>query len=213
MAQSKKEDRGEIIMTKIAFFNNKGGVGKSTSVINVAHAMSKRGKRVVVLDCDLQQNTFKFFSDVPEMEFTDDERPTRYENIDIAFLYSGEENYAPDGYDYVICDLPPSLDERTTRIMSSCDYVFVPLKLGKFAVQGLPKVTEAIAPTNAKIGGIFVCMYDKKNTSDIEFDKAVRDIIGGNLTMKSRIPYYRRGKNSDSRYAADNIRQRERSEH
>jgi chromosome partitioning protein len=48
-------------MMRIAFFNNKGGVGKSTAVINVAHRLSKLGKQVLVCDCDDQRNTFEFF--------------------------------------------------------------------------------------------------------------------------------------------------------
>jgi cellulose biosynthesis protein BcsQ len=106
-------------MIKLCFFNNKGGVGKSTTAINVAHAMSKLGKRVVVVDCDTQRNTFKFFSDVPELEFVDDECATRYDNLDVAFMFDGEKSYTPEGYDFVMFDLPPALDTRTTAIVSS----------------------------------------------------------------------------------------------
>ena len=68
-------------MTKIAFFNNKGGVGKSTSAINVAHAMVQYGKKVLVIDCDNQQNTFQFFT---EGQNTDYRSSTRYEKLDIT---------------------------------------------------------------------------------------------------------------------------------
>ena len=68
-------------MKTIAFFNNKGGVGKSTATINVAHSMSVIGKRVIVVDCDSQQNTYRFFANNP------DQRETRYENTEIESLY------------------------------------------------------------------------------------------------------------------------------
>jgi cellulose biosynthesis protein BcsQ len=158
--------------------------------------MAKLRKRVVVLDCDNQRNAFKFFSDIPETEFVDDQVPTRYENLDVAFLWNGEENYAPDGYDYVIMDLPPSLDERAVRIAESCDYVFIPIRLGQFSLQGMANTIETLAPTNAKIGGYFVCMYDKKNSSHIELDKMFRENMGGALVMKTRIPQSKSIENS-----------------
>lgn len=43
-------------MKKIAFFNNKGGVGKTTLVYHVAHMMVDRGQRVLLLDLDPQSN-------------------------------------------------------------------------------------------------------------------------------------------------------------
>ena len=45
--------------TTIAFLNYKGGVGKSTSTVNVAKALHDLGKRVLVIDADSQGNASK----------------------------------------------------------------------------------------------------------------------------------------------------------
>ncbi|WP_438432126.1 ParA family protein [Gorillibacterium sp. sgz500922] len=42
--------------TTISFINVKGGVGKTTIILNLAHALQQLGKRILLIDMDLQQN-------------------------------------------------------------------------------------------------------------------------------------------------------------
>lgn len=45
----------------IAVYNFKGGVGKTTTLVNLACAMAMSGKRVLIVDADPQANTTAFF--------------------------------------------------------------------------------------------------------------------------------------------------------
>lgn len=83
-------------MKSIAFYNNKGGVAKTTSVLNVAYIIGEVYKcKVLVVDCDGQQNASRFFADTisdtgidsvlinSSVSPTESLSHTRYENIDI----------------------------------------------------------------------------------------------------------------------------------
>ncbi|HEV3136238.1 MAG TPA: AAA family ATPase [Pirellulales bacterium] len=55
-------------MKTIAFFNNKGGVGKTSLVYHLAHMFSERGVSVVAIDLDPQANLSSMFVDEDRME-------------------------------------------------------------------------------------------------------------------------------------------------
>ncbi len=97
----------------IAFANNKGGSGKTTTCSNVGCAMALSGKKVLLLDGDMQLNlTLSFFDEEKALEFSQNGK-----NIYTAIKEEKdlEEFIIPTGYDGL--DIIPS-----TSLMSAVEF-------------------------------------------------------------------------------------------
>ncbi|MEH2304771.1 AAA family ATPase [Nostoc sp.] len=80
-------------MKTIAIYHNKGGVGKTTVAVNLAAALRKKGKRVLLIDIDSQANT-TFATGLIKFQF-DEEDDLRDSNI-YHLLESGDFYLIPD---------------------------------------------------------------------------------------------------------------------
>ena len=99
--------------TVIAFANNKGGSGKTTTASNVGLAMAKAGKRVLLIDGDMQMNlTLSFFDEERALAFSTDDK-----NIHTAIKAERDLSDFVASTDYPNLDMIPS-----SSLMSSVEY-------------------------------------------------------------------------------------------
>ena len=169
-------------MKKVCIYNNKGGVAKTTSVINIAYALGRLGKKVLVVDCDMQQNCYNFF----RSQKADGINQTDYDNISNAMYasYKKETKKVLNAFDYILFDLPPALNDEVLEVINSSDKVYVPMMLRQFELAGLKKLTEVC---DTKLGGIFITMYEKYDQEILDqFRAALKERM-----MKTVIPYSR----------------------
>lgn len=165
-------------MKKFAIYNNKGGVGKTTSTINIAYSLHCAGKKVLVVDCDkTQQNSYMFFLS----ESVNKILPTKYENISNTtydvFETLKENEY--NSYDYIIFDMPPALNDYVLNILKQSDKVFAPIKFGQFEVEGLVRLLDTSIDN---VAGIFFTMYkDKIETRHKDDLNMLRDVLKDRL--------------------------------
>lgn len=76
-------------MKVITVYHNKGGVGKTTIVVNLAAALSKKGKRILVIDLDSQSNA-TFATGLIKFE---DEKDDDLKNANIQHVLETEDKY------------------------------------------------------------------------------------------------------------------------
>ncbi len=156
----------------ISLLNHKGGVGKTTSAINIGAGLVELGKRVMLIDLDPQANLTLSLG-IPRQKYTIYESlrgeselvPYQVkEGFDIVIStldLSGAEmeliNEAGrefilrelllpvmEEYDYIIIDCPPSLGLLTLNALTSSLYVYIPLQTEFLALQGLAKIKQII---------------------------------------------------------------------
>ena len=163
-------------MTKvICFANNKGGSGKSTTCSNVGYAMSAMGKRVLLIDGDMQMNlTLSFFDEEKALEYAKNGKnlytamreqkdlydfivPTEYENLDIipssTLMSSIEfELFTKWQREFI-------LRQGLTKIMALNKYDFIlidsPPTLGCWVMNIMCASDYLIVPVEASPWGLF----------------------------------------------------------
>jgi chromosome partitioning protein len=157
----------------IAVTNQKGGVGKTTTTINVAYNLAKEGKRVLLVDLDPQGNATSGLSvsksssttrDVlsKKVELSKAVQKTAYKNLAVlptdAELATLETEIATAKdrairlkqvlvdaqYDVVLIDCPPSLGLLTVNALTAANSVIIPVQTEYYALEGLGQLLETM---------------------------------------------------------------------
>ncbi len=168
-------------MQIVAVLNQKGGVGKTTTAINLAAYLAKAGRRVLVVDADPQGNaTSGLGVDKQALSATLYDvlfgRAAAAETIiktkakiDLlpanAHLAAAEvEMVATPGreqllaraleglnYDYIIIDCPPALGLLTVNALAAAAEVLIPVQAEYYALEGLSQLLAVIQQVKAAL--------------------------------------------------------------
>jgi chromosome partitioning protein len=158
----------------VAILNQKGGVGKTTTTINLAAYLAKNGKSVLVCDIDPQGNTTSGLGlDKQALNTTLYDlllsRADVYKSIikiktkihvlpsnsdlagaEIQLVSTDKREFqlqrvlAGLNYDYILIDCPPSLGLLTVNALTAANDVLIPVQAEYYALEGLSQLLSVI---------------------------------------------------------------------
>ena len=163
-------------MRTICIMNHKGGVGKTTTAINLAAGLSRKEKKVLLVDLDPQGNVDTSLRIKAENNIYDamtgkimlnsciSNVATNFDVISSTesltkaeyYLYKQEESKfllkkilgTIQGYDYMIIDCPPSLGILNQNALAACKEVFIPTSTDFLGIDALRKMKEIVRDIN-----------------------------------------------------------------
>jgi len=196
----------------IAFANQKGGVAKTTSTLNLAVALSDEGHKVLIVDMDPQGNltmsqglnpdqiTRSMF-DVLVHRLPIDQVIQQAEvdlavsSIDLAGAERALEkalNPIKERYDFILIDTPPSLGLLTINALVASNGVIVPVQCEYLSLRGLVQLENTLSMIrenlnpDVEIQGILPTMYDGRTLHSREAVEILQENFG-DLVYKTRI--------------------------
>jgi len=184
----------------IGIINEKGGVGKTTTVINLSAALAKQHK-VLLVDLDPQANASSGLGLIlPEnttYEVLKGEISARQAIVDsdiknLKILSKALIAVRPQ-FDFIILDSPPSKGALTINAMVASDKLLIPLQTEYYALEGIASVVDTIKRVKASLNpkldilGILLTMFDVRTNLSQQVEENVREHFG-NMVFRTIIP-------------------------
>ncbi|MDO4583350.1 MAG: ParA family protein [Planctomycetia bacterium] len=193
-------------MTRIiCVMNQKGGVGKTTTAINLGACLARAGFNTLVIDLDPQCNATSGLGEKPtdrhpfvvETPWNEAIRPTAWSCLSLLpgcrsihdIRKMADDNPSQSermkehlktgfyAFDYVLMDSPPSLSPLTRTAIECSTQVLMPIQCEFFAMEGVSKMIPLIPKEKWYESGILLTMVDPALELTYEVESEVRNFF------------------------------------
>ena len=145
----------------IAFLNQKGGVGKTTLAVHFSSALSRMGKKVLLVDADPQGSSLDWSVSRPGdpvFPVIGMPKPNLHKELPII----------GNGYDFIIIDGPPRVNELARSAIMASDIVVIPVQPSPYDVWAAKEIVDLLQEASAfkeKLKSVFVINRKIVNTA------------------------------------------------
>ncbi|WP_323808505.1 chromosome-partitioning ATPase Soj [Thermus sp. PS18] len=197
---------GSKVLRRIALVNQKGGVGKTTTAINLAAYLARMGKRVLLVDLDPQMNATSGLGLRPErgvyQVLQGEPLEGLVQPVDGFHLLPAtpelvgatvellerplalREALRDEGYDITLLDVPPSLSALTLSALAAAHGVVVPVQAEYYALEGVAGLLSTLDEVRTRLNprlrllGILITMYDGRTLLSQQVEAQLRAHFG-----------------------------------
>jgi len=186
----------------IAITNQKGGVGKTTTSVNLSACLADAGKKVLLVDLDPQGNASSGLGiEKDDLELcvrepiADIVQPTMLENLFVApatIQLAGAEvelvsvvsretmlkkalASVRDTYDFIVIDCPPSLGLLTLNAFTAADSVLIPIQSEFYALEGVSQLVKTIT------------IVQQTSNKDLEIEGVLLTMFDGRTNLSIQV--------------------------
>jgi len=201
-------------MRKIAILNFKGGTGKTTTAVNLSHALALKRQNVLVVDCDPQGSIADWLGINPKNTFFDllsdtvklkeciyqarerlsvivSDKKLALAEVRLARQEDMEKAFqnklrSLKDYDFVFLDCPPSMSILNLNALEYADEIFMPVTMDYLSLRGVKQVVESL-PGGIEITKIIPTFYDQRTKKSREILEDLQTFFKGKVTSPIRV--------------------------